>query len=104
VGKRKPHYPLSRIKALIRQGAYRITRTALRTAARDFGSIEPRETAECVLGLDTKDFCKSMTTHHDATIWQNVYRPTVRGASAYVKVQIVDDATIVISFRSPEGD
>lgn len=102
--KRTPHYALSRVKALIRQGAYRVTRTALQSATRDFGYIEASQLAECVLELNAKDFYKSMTTHNDATLWQDVYHPMLEETPAYVKVQVVDDTTVVISFKVLEDD
>lgn len=102
--KRKPHYTLSRVKALVQQGTYRVTRTALRCAARDFNYNEAFQLAECVLKLDLKDFYKSMTTLDDSTVWQDVYRPMVEETPAYVKVQIVDDTTVVISFKSLEDN
>ena len=102
--KRRPHYTLPRVKALIEEGAYRVTRTALRCAARDFGYVEASELAECVLGLQVKDLYKSMTTFHDSTLWQDVYHPRIEGTPAYVKIQIVDDITVVISFKTLEND
>jgi len=57
-----------------------------------------------VLGLDVRDFYKSMTTLHDSTLWQDVYRPNIEGTPAYVKVQIADDTTVVISFKMLEDD
>lgn len=102
--KRKPHYALPRIKTLIRQGAYRVTRTALGCATRDFGYIEASQLAERVLKLAVKDFYKSMTTLHDSTLWQDVYHPMIEATPAYVKVQIVDDNTVVISFKQLEDE
>ena len=102
--KRRPHYTLSRVKTLIQQSAYRVTRTALLCAVRDFGYIEASQLAECVLRLTAKDFYKSMTTLHDPTLWQDVYHPTVEETLAYVKIQIVDDTTVVISFKSLEDE
>ena len=102
--KRKPHYALSRVKALIKQGAYRVTRTALRDAARDFRFIEASQLAECVLEFEVKHFYKSMTTLNDPALWQDVYHPEIKGTSAYVKIQIVDDATVVISFKLLEDE
>jgi motility quorum-sensing regulator / GCU-specific mRNA interferase toxin len=102
--KRRPHYTLSRVKALIHEGAYRVTRAALQCAARDFGYVEASQLAGCVLGLQVKDFYKSMTTLHDSTLWQDVYRPTIGETPAYVKVQIVDDTTVVISFKALEDE
>ncbi len=100
--KRTPHYALSSVKTLIRQDAYRVTRTALQCAARDFGYVEVSQLAECVLGFEGKDFYKSMTTLHDSALWQDVYHPRIAETPAYVKVQIVDDTTVVISFKSLE--
>ena len=79
-----------------------MTRTALRCATRDFGFVETSQLAECVLGLQVKDFYKSMTTFHDSTLWQDVYHPRIDGTPAYVKIQIVDDTTVVISFKTLE--
>ena len=59
---------------------------------------------QCVLGVKESDFYKSMTTIYDATLWQDVYRPKMGGIPAYVKVQIVDSTTVVISFKSLEDD
>jgi len=102
--KRSPHYALSQVKALIHEGAYRVTRTALQCATRDFGFVETSQLADCVLGLEGKDFYKSMTTLHDSKLWQDVYHPNIEGISAYVKLQIVDDTTVVISFKALEDD
>lgn len=102
--KRKPHYPRARIKALIREGGYRVTRTAMRCATNDFGFSEAAEIAEAILSLDNSDFFKSMTMLRDSAIWQDVYRPDVGRIPAYVKVQIVDLMTVVISFKSLEDD
>lgn len=100
--KRTPHYPLARVKALVAQGAYHVTASALRAAAQDFALIESRQVAGEIQRLDGKSFYKSMTTRHDSKLWQDVYRPTVSGVPAYVKVQIVDEATVVISFKASQ--
>jgi motility quorum-sensing regulator / GCU-specific mRNA interferase toxin len=102
--KRKPHYPLSRVKEIIRQGRFRVTRSAFRCAINDFGYKEPAQLADCVLALAINDFDKSMTTHHDSRLWQDVYHPMVGNEHAYVKIQIVDDTTVVISFKLLEDE
>lgn len=101
--KRKPHYPLARIHELIEAGAYQVTLTARQHAARDFGFLETAQVAHAVSGLTHKDFYKSMTTLHDSSLWQDVYRPRINGVDAYVKVQIAGDTTVVISFKASEG-
>lgn len=41
-----------------------------------------------------------MTTHADATIWQDVYRPTVNGEPMYVKLTVfTEDNLLVVSFK-----
>jgi motility quorum-sensing regulator/GCU-specific mRNA interferase toxin len=95
---------LVRVKELIRQGSYRATRTALACAARDFGFVESGNLAECVLALEPKHFYKSMTAIHDNTLWQDVYHQPVGEMLAYVKVQILSDNTVIISFKLLEED
>jgi motility quorum-sensing regulator/GCU-specific mRNA interferase toxin len=95
---------LSRVKTLLAAGAYRVTRTALRCAARDFSYVEASQLADAVLGLQAKDFYKSMTTLHDSKLWQDVYHPRIAGMPAYVKTQVVDDTIVVISFKGLEED
>jgi motility quorum-sensing regulator/GCU-specific mRNA interferase toxin len=102
--KRKPHHSLERLKFLIRQGEFRVTRTALENAVRDFGLVGPGPLSEHVLALTPADFRKSMTTLHDHRLWQDVYNKPVAGVGAYVKVQIVDDSTVIISFKQLEDD
>lgn len=102
--KRTSHYPLARIKTLIRDGKYQVTRTALRCAANDFGFARAAQIADCILGLDDSDFFKSMTTHFNSTRWQDVYRPHVDGVPVYVKVQVVEATTVVISFKALEDE
>jgi hypothetical protein len=41
---------------------------------------------------------------HDSSLWQDVYHPKIGGTPAYLKIQIVDDATVVISFKALEDD
>ena len=100
--KRRPHFRLVQVKAFIASGDYRVTATALRCAARDFGCANAAEVARHVLALGAADFYKSMTTLHDSTRWQDVYRPVVSGVEAYVKVQILEDNTVVVSFKAAD--
>ncbi|MBI1318465.1 MAG: type II toxin-antitoxin system MqsR family toxin [Candidatus Hydrogenedens sp.] len=102
--KRKPHFPLKRVKALVSQGAYRVTASALKSATRDYGYTDAQQLAACVLQLNAASFYKSMTTYQDAKIWQDVYHPKVDAMPAYLKLQIVDETTVVISFKRLEED
>ena len=102
--KRRPHYDLARIHALIDNKQSRvITTTAFNTAARlGFGVSE---IVACVKQLTDVDFYKSMTTHFDHTRWQDVYRPSFEGYRLYVKLQLsLQDQTVVISFKELENN
>lgn len=90
------HCKLSVVKALVRGGKVRITQSALvGAAALDLG---PAEIVATVMALETRDFCKSMTTYADHRIWQDVYRTTTVAGAVYLKLTVVDDV-LVVSFK-----
>jgi len=60
--------------------------------------IGRHELIAVVRNLTEVDFHKSMTTHADHRIWQDVYRPMTRTGRAYVKLTVVDDV-LVVSFK-----
>ena len=51
-----------------------------------------------VLALTPKDFYKSMTTHADHKVWQDVYRTAAKAGEVYLKLTVIDDVPIV-SFK-----
>ena len=52
-----------------------------------------------VLALTSADFYKSMTTHADNTVWQDVYRAkTSGGGEVYLKLTVIDDV-LIVSFK-----
>lgn len=51
-----------------------------------------------VQGLRRQDFYKSMTTHHDHRIWQDVYHGRWRDKALYVKFQRSGEF-FVVSFK-----
>jgi len=104
VEKKKAHYDLLKVQHLIAEGKYEATKTALRSAANDFGLTKEWELGACVQNLSAKHFYKSMTTRIDSRVWQDVYRMTVKGADAYIKVQILNDGTVIISFKKWETE
>lgn len=53
---------------------------------------------EVVKALTPTDFYKSMTTHADHTIWQDVYRPSTKAGDVYLKLTVVDDV-LIVSFK-----
>lgn len=94
--KTKPHCALSRVKALVAQGKIRSTASALSGAAAlglDFEAV-----VGVVLSLTMADFYKSMTTHADSRIWQDVYRPATTAGEVYLKLTVIDDV-LIVSFK-----
>jgi motility quorum-sensing regulator / GCU-specific mRNA interferase toxin len=94
--KSTPHHSLKRVKALASSGRVRMTSSA-RTggAAMGFGF---EQVVAIILALDTGDFYKSMTTHADHRIWQDVYRPWTSAGTAYLKISVLEEV-LVISFK-----
>jgi motility quorum-sensing regulator/GCU-specific mRNA interferase toxin len=54
-----------------------------------------------VNSLNTNDFYKSMTTHADHRIWQDVYRPNTPAGRVYLKLTVIDDV-LIVSFKALE--
>ena len=48
-----------------------------------------------ISALQASDFYKSMTTHADHTVWQDVYRPSTPAGDVYLKLTVIDDVLIV---------
>jgi len=48
--------------------------------------------------LAPRDFHKSMTTHADHRVWQDVYRPSTAVGRIYLKLTVIDDV-LVVSFK-----
>ena len=70
--KRTPHCKLAVVKTMLAEGRVRTTVSALAGgAALGFGF---EEIIGVVAALTQRDFYKSMTTHADHRVWQDVYR------------------------------
>jgi motility quorum-sensing regulator / GCU-specific mRNA interferase toxin len=94
--KRKPHCTLSVVHTLVEQGRVMATATALRdAAAMDF---EFDDMLEVIRALTVRDFYKSMTTHSDHRVWQDVYQPSTRAGEVYLKLTVIDDV-LIVSFK-----
>jgi motility quorum-sensing regulator/GCU-specific mRNA interferase toxin len=87
---------LSVIKALIADDKVRTTKSAREGAAAlgfDFDNM-----LKVILGLTAADFYKSMTTHADHRVWQDVYRSKTLVGDVYLKLTVIDDV-LVVSFK-----
>ncbi|WOO31806.1 type II toxin-antitoxin system MqsR family toxin [Diaphorobacter limosus] len=91
-----PHCKLTIVKTLVEAGKVRTTHTA-RNGANELG-FSYTEMLSVVLALTQADFYKSMTTHADHTIWQDVYRPNTRAGDVYLKLTVVEDV-LIVSFK-----
>ena len=94
--KATPHCKLAVVRRLLGEGKVRMTKTALvGGAALGFDALA---IVDVVLKLAPADFYKSMTTHEDHTVWQDVYRPTTAAGEVYLKLTVVEDV-LVVSFK-----
>ena len=94
--KRTPHCPLSVVRALLEAGEVRITRSAM-VGASQLG-LGFSEVVEVVRSLTPSDFYKSMTTHADHAVWQDVYRTNTRDGRVYLKLTVVEEV-LIVSFK-----
>lgn len=89
--KKIAHYPLFAVQALVRKGLVRATRTA------SLG-FSFQDMIEVVENLVVNDFYKSMTSRHDNTLWQDVYRYPALDLDIYLKIQILENV-VIVSFK-----
>jgi len=96
--KRKSHYDLGTIKALVlERGMDAFTRTAIRGL--DGMGLSEAEGLSTVQNLQPGMLFKSMTTHADGRVWQDVYHALCpNGKVAYIKVTLQASA-VVIQFK-----
>ena len=93
-----PHNKLSVVKALIAAGQVRATASAF-SGARELGIGDLDGMCTVVLSLTSANFYKSMTTHADHRIWQDVYRTgTTGGQQVYLKLTVIEDV-LIVSFK-----
>ncbi|PQA30015.1 type II toxin-antitoxin system MqsR family toxin [Amnimonas aquatica] len=96
--KRIAHYKLSDVQGVVaRNGIDSLTRTAQMGA--DAMGLNAAEAVAVVLSLTPSMLYKSMTTHADHRVWQDVYRAACpNDRMAYIKLTLRDGA-VVIQFK-----
>jgi motility quorum-sensing regulator / GCU-specific mRNA interferase toxin len=94
--KQKPHCRLAEVKVLVTAGKVRATRSAM-LGATGLG-LELSDMLAVIMALTTANFYKSMTTHADHTIWQDVYRSSTQAGDVYLKLTVIDDV-LIVSFK-----
>ena len=84
------------MKALVADGKVRDTFSALAGGAALGLGFE--QIVGVVAALTARDFYKSMTTHADHRVWQDVYRPKTPAGDVYLKLTVIDDV-LIVSFK-----
>lgn len=87
---------LTVVKALVEAGKVRATRSD-RIGTTALG-LDLSDMLGVVMALKSSDFYKSMTTHADHTVWQDVYRPSTQSGDVYLKLTVIDDV-LIVSFK-----
>lgn len=94
--KRTPHCKLTVVKSLVNAGKVQATLSALAGGAAMGVDLEAM--LGIVSALSPSDFYKSMTTHADHKIWQDMYRPETPVGQVYLKLTVIDDV-LIVSFK-----
>ena len=94
--KSTPHCKLPMIKSLIEAGKVRMTASAV-IGGEQLG-FDRAAMVEVVRALRPTDFYKSMTTHADHRIWQDVYQTATPAGGVYLKLTVIDDV-LIVSFK-----
>lgn len=98
--KRKPHYGLDALKMLLLHESTRIVTRSGRQGAAMLGYFDDEDMVARVLRLAPQEFYKSMTTHSNTKIWQDVYRTKEGDVGIYIKLQkSLDGKGVIISFK-----
>lgn len=94
--KARPHCKLSVVNRLTGEGKVHATKSALVGAAAI--GFDMLAIVDVVKALVPSDFYKSMTTHGDHRVWQDLYRPHTSAGEIYLKLTVVDDV-LIVSFK-----
>lgn len=97
--KRKAHHPLADVKRLVGERKVGFTKTALEGGAAM--GFDAAAMLEVVAGLKAKDLHKSMTTHKDHKVWQDVYHADTALGVAYIKLTVFEDL-LIVSFKEKD--
>lgn len=98
--KRKPHYGFDALKMLLLHESTRIVTRSGRQGAAMLGYFDDESMVDRVLRFASREFYKSMTTHCNSKIWQDVYRTNDGNVGIYIMLQkSLDGKGVVISFK-----
>ena len=95
--KHTPHYPLAEILMQMAEVQAMNLTVSARHGIRAAG-LGMADALRVIQSLKRRDFYKSMTTHADHRVWQDVYHGEWQGLALYIKFQRVGDY-FVVSFK-----
>jgi motility quorum-sensing regulator/GCU-specific mRNA interferase toxin len=98
--KRKAHHRLVDVKHLIEERKVSFTKTALEGGTAM--GLDAEAMLHVVASLKAKDLHKSMTTHMDHRVWQDVYHADTDHGVAYIKLTVVEDL-LIVSFKEKDA-
>lgn len=94
-----PTYSLEKIKKLIRENKCDMTVSATKDAFKYF-TLNQDEAIEEVLDLKKENFKKTMPSKQVVGLFQDVYKKSISGKDAYIKLQISKKGdAVIISFH-----
>ena len=97
--KSKPHYALSTIKAAFADPT-KLNRSFVSKQGADELGMDDDAVVAIIQALKSADFEKSMTSHADHKVWQDVYKQRVGNETLYVKFTLDARQTLLlISFK-----
>ena len=92
-----PHYPLVEIQVQMTTVQAMNLTVSAKTGIRAVG-MSQSDALATVQELTGKNFYKSMTTHANHRVWQDVYHGQYNGTALYIKFQRADEY-FVVSFK-----
>ncbi len=96
--KRTPHCKLTAVKALVEANKVR-ARSSIPKERAPANAEAVDGICAVLLALEPRHFYKSMTTHADHRIWQDVYyASTQAGDGVYIKLTVIEDV-LIVSFK-----
>ena len=97
--KRRPHYDLSELQAYVHKFGMDLFSFTAKTGALDMG-LTQSQAIEMVMDLSISGFYKSITTHADSSVWQDIYHAmTPVNRIAYIKLTMRLEGIVVIQFK-----
>ena len=96
---RRPRYPFGDVKAAFAD-ADRINRTMAATEGAEDLGMDEQAVVDVIAGLAVEDFEKSIPSHRDPAVRQDVYKPVVDGRELYLKItRDSQGELLLISFK-----